>query len=111
MTETQRWIEQARLLLKEIARTKKLAHVVSLQDHMRQLDLPKALCDLGCDDHCEECFWGYLGGYPLLSPCRFAAFQSALKDLNATGTDPAVLRREATALLAVLDDLPKPRPA
>ena len=108
MNQTERWLAEARDLLTECTRTKKLSSLGTLQDHFRRLDLQAALADLGCDLNCEACSWGVSGPHPLQSACRLAAVQEAILDLRTGDKNSASMLREAKALLEALRKSPKP---
>jgi hypothetical protein len=108
VNQTERWIGQARNLLKECTHTKKLSSLGTLRDHFQRLDLPGALKDLGCDLQCAGCSWGISQPHPLQTPCRLVAMQEALLGMDPADKNSASLLREAAALLAALDRAPRP---
>jgi hypothetical protein len=108
VNQTERWIGQARDLLKECTHTKKLSSLGTLQDHFRRLDLPEALKDLGCSLQCAGCSWGIPQPHPLQTPCRLVAMQEALLGIDPSDKNSASLLRDASELLAALDRSPKP---
>lgn len=106
MSETEKWIEQARTLLGEVMRNKKHGSLDPLYDHMTRIDLPMALRALGCGDECSECSWGELGGFPLRGTCRLVAFKETLEKTMTNGKDRASIERQAVALLDMLQNFP-----
>ena len=110
MSETENWIEQARKLLEGVMHNKKNGSLDALYDHMKRIDLPVALRDLGCGDQCSECSWGELGGLPLRGTCRLVTFQHILEETETNGKDRASIKRQAAALLDMLENFPRPGP-
>lgn len=110
MSETAKWIDQMRKLLKEAGNGNPSGSLLALLDHMSRIDLTRAVVDLGCGDDCDECSWGDLGGFPLQSTCRLTALQRALEGAANRVSDPVANRRNAMELLALLEALPQPRP-
>jgi hypothetical protein len=105
---TQEWLKEVASLLEECVHTKKLSSLGSLQDHMRQMNLPEALRAIGCDESCAACDWGIPTPHPLQNPCRLAAFQEAILSLDAGDKLSASLQGEARELLWALKAYPRP---
>lgn len=103
MDDTERWVDEARQLLKAFTRTPRHDLLNALSHHAHKIDLARALCRLGCDQECSECSWGDLGGFPLGENCRLVAFLSGLKATCEEGRSPASLKPDAVALLDVLE--------
>jgi hypothetical protein len=108
VNQTELWLAQARDLLAECTRTKKLSSLGTLQDHFRRLDLQAALADLGCDLNCEGCSWGVPHPHPMQSACRLAAVQEAVLDMDTSDKRSASVVQETAALLEALRVSPKP---
>ena len=110
VNETERWISQARKVLKA-ARWRggeRLAH--ALGDHMTRIDLAQMQADLGCGEQCAACSLGFLGNHALpCQPCRVLAFQDAVENLQRRSDETVATRREAATLLRLLDGLPAHR--
>ncbi len=106
MNSTQAWLKEVTELLEEVARTKKLSSLGTLQDHMRRAALPEALKAIGCDESCAACDWGVPSPHPLQNPCRLAAFQEAILGLKTGDKLSASLHQDVTELLYVLKHKP-----
>jgi hypothetical protein len=106
---TQQWLKEVTQLLEECVRTKKQSSLGSLQDHMRQMDLPGALKAIGCDESCTACDWGAPSPHPIQNPCRLAAFQEAILGMDPGDRLSVSLRREARELLGALSAQPGSR--
>ncbi len=110
MNETEQWISEARKYLKAARRGGRDRLVEAIGDHMSRIDVAQARADLGCGDYCAACSWGVLGGHALpCEPCRLLAFQEAVAELQKRADQSVAVRREAAALLGLLDSLPSPR--
>ena len=110
MKETELWISQARKHLKAARWTGGGRLARSLGDHMTRIDLAQMQADLGCWEQCAACSWGFLGSHALpCEPCRVLAFQEAVEKLQRRAADAVATRREAAALLTLLDRLPSHR--
>ena len=108
--ETELWIGQARKYLKAARWTGGGRLVRSLGEHMTRIDLAQMQADLGCGEQCAACSWGFLGNHALpCEPCRVLAFQEAVGNLQRRSNETAATRREAAALLRLLDGLPAHR--
>ena len=106
MNSTQAWLKEVTELLEEVARTRKLSSLGTLQDHMRRANLPEALKAIGCDESCAACDWGVPSPHPMQNPCRLAAFQEAILGLKTGDKLSASLQQDATELLYVLKHKP-----
>jgi hypothetical protein len=103
MNETERWVLEARELLRTFSRSPHRDSLGALCDHARKIDLPSTLSHLGCDRDCSECSWGELGGFQLAEACRLVSFLDGLKETWEDARNPASLRAQALDLLRVLD--------
>ncbi len=108
MNQTERLLTEIKALLLECTRTKKLSSMGSLQDHMRRLQLPHSLKEVGCDELCSACEWGLADAHPMANPCRLAAFQEAIMGMKPGDKLSASLQREAKELLVMLERAPRP---
>jgi hypothetical protein len=106
---TQQWLVEVTELLEECVHTKKQSSLGSLQDHMRQMNLPSALKAIGCDESCTACDWGVPSPHPLQNPCRLGAFQEAILGMDPGDKLSASLQREARDLLVALLTKPSPK--
>jgi hypothetical protein len=111
LTETDRWVQEARGYLKGARKNGRESCLRELRDHVKRLDFDRAQSDLGCGEQCEECSWGHLGGYPLRQTCGLVAFMEGLENLQADQSGPAPAKELAAALQELLDRLPAPRPS
>lgn len=109
MTSIENWLTQVTKVLEEVARTKKLSSLGTLQDHMRRINLPADLHAIGCDETCAACNWSIRDGHPLQNPCRLAAFQETILGMDPGDKLSASLQKEAGELLRVLKTSPRPR--
>ncbi len=110
MSETERWLEQARKYLKTGNWCDFGTPADCLQDHMTRIDMQQVQADLGCGEDCAACSWGSLGGYPLPSEtCKVLLLQRTVETLRVRSTQYATARQEAATLLELLESLPSPR--
>ncbi len=110
MNETQTWISEARKHLKAARWGGRGRLAQSLGDHMKRIDIAQVRADLGCGEQCSACSWGFIGGHALpCEPCRLLALQEAVEDFQKRAEQAVAVRREAAALLQLLNSLPSPR--
>jgi hypothetical protein len=110
VTETERWIDEARKYLRTGRWVEFGTPAECLQNHMTRIDVERVRADLGCGEDCSVCSWGSLGGYPLPSEtCKVLALQRTIEALQERSTQLATARQEAATLLELLDRLPSPR--
>ena len=108
--QTELWIDEARTFLNAARRGRRDRLAETLGDHLSRIDITQAQTDLGCGEYCATCSWGVLGGHALpCEPCRLLAFREAVEDLRRRSGDAVAVRREAAALLKLLDSLPPTR--
>jgi hypothetical protein len=110
VTETERWIEQARKYLTAGRWSAFGTPADCLENHMTRIDMEQIHADLGCGEDCAVCSWGSLGGYPLPSEtCKVLVLQQAIENLKERSIQQGTAHQEAATLLKILDSLPSPR--